>query len=101
MKISFSRAREKNLSNFSSRISRDRDSCQCLTGTPGIPGIPGVTGVTSVTRVTRVTSITRVTSVIQIAPKIYLPELLFFASLFFRRHNLLKVYFISVPNNQL
>ena len=101
MKISFSRAREKNLSHFSSRISRDRDSCQCLTGTPGIPGIPGVTGVTSVTRVTRVTSITRVTSVIQIAPKIYLPELLFFASLFFRRHNLLKVYFISVPNNQL
>ena len=95
MKISFSRAREKNLSHFSSRISRDRDSCQCLTGIPGIPGV------TSVTRVTRVTSITRVTSVIQIAPKIYLPELLFFASLFFRRHNLLKVYFISVPNNQL
>ena len=30
MKISFSRAREKNLSHFSSRISRDRDSCQCL-----------------------------------------------------------------------
>ena len=32
MKISFSRAREKNLSHFSSRISRDRDSCQCLGG---------------------------------------------------------------------
>ena len=31
MKISFSRAREKNLSHFSSRISRDRDSRQCLT----------------------------------------------------------------------
>ena len=30
MKISFSRAREKNLNHFSSRISRDRDSCQCL-----------------------------------------------------------------------
>ena len=30
MKISFSWAREKNLNNFSSRISRDRDSCQCL-----------------------------------------------------------------------
>ena len=31
MKISFSRAREKNLIHFSSRISRDRDSCQCLS----------------------------------------------------------------------
>ena len=30
MKNSFSRAREKNLNHFSSRISRDRDSCQCL-----------------------------------------------------------------------
>ena len=33
IKISFSRAREKNLSHFSSRISRDRDSCQCLGST--------------------------------------------------------------------
>ena len=30
MEISFSQAREKNLGHFSSRISRDRDSCQCL-----------------------------------------------------------------------
>ena len=32
MKIGFSRSREKNLSHFSSRIYRDRDSCQCLEG---------------------------------------------------------------------
>ena len=31
MKISFSQLREKNLSYFSSRISRDRDSCKCLS----------------------------------------------------------------------
>ena len=31
MEISFSQAREKNLGHFSSRISRDRDSCQCLS----------------------------------------------------------------------
>ena len=30
MEISFLQAREKNLGHFSSRISRDRDSCQCL-----------------------------------------------------------------------
>ena len=30
MKISFCDPREKNFSHFSSRISRDRDSCQCL-----------------------------------------------------------------------
>ena len=38
MKISFSRAREKNLNHFSSRISRDRDSCQCLNATLQILG---------------------------------------------------------------
>ena len=44
MKISFSRAREKNLNHFSSRISRDRDSCQCLSGVSGDYGEFGDSG---------------------------------------------------------
>ena len=35
MKTQFSSSREKNMNHFSSRISRDRDSCQCLRSSVG------------------------------------------------------------------
>ena len=44
MKISFSQAREKNLNHFTLRISRDRDSCQCLVTLNYFCSYPGLFG---------------------------------------------------------